>query len=48
MHEKDEVTFLFPSHKVFGYLGDENKIGINQPLIYKVKLNKINKKNESN
>ncbi len=48
MHEKDEVTFLFPSHKVFGYLGDDNKIGINQPLIYKVKLNKINKKNESN
>ena len=48
MHEKDEVTFLFPSHKVFGYLGDENKIGINQPLIYKVKINKINKKNESN
>ena len=48
MHEKDEVTFLFPSHKVFGYLGDQNKIGINQPLIYKVKINKINKKNESN
>lgn len=48
MHEGDVVTFLFPSHKVFGYLGDEKKIGINQPLIYKVKLNKINKKNESN
>ncbi|MFD1292688.1 gliding motility-associated peptidyl-prolyl isomerase GldI [Lutibacter holmesii] len=48
MHEGDVVTFLFPSHKVFGYLGDEKKIGINQPLIYKVQLNKINKKNESN
>jgi len=48
MHEGDVVTFLFPSHKVFGYLGDENKIGINQPVIYKVQLNKINKKNESN
>lgn len=48
MNEGDVVTFLFPSHKVFGYLGDENKIGINQPLIYKVQLNKINKKNESN
>jgi gliding motility-associated peptidyl-prolyl isomerase len=48
MNEGDFVTFLFPSHKVFGYLGDENKIGINQPLIYKVKLNKIKKKNESN
>jgi len=44
MNEGDIVTFLFPSHKVYGYLGDENKIGINQPLIYKVKLNKINKK----
>jgi gliding motility-associated peptidyl-prolyl isomerase len=48
MNESDVVTFLFPSHKVFGYLGDKNKIGINQPLIYKVKLIKINKKNESN
>jgi gliding motility-associated peptidyl-prolyl isomerase len=48
MHEGDFVTFLFPSHKVFGYLGDENKIGIHQPLIYKVKLNKISRKNESN
>jgi gliding motility-associated peptidyl-prolyl isomerase len=48
MNEGDIVTFLFPSHKIFGYLGDENKIGINQPLIYKVQLNKINKKNEIN
>lgn len=38
------VTFLFPSHKVYGYIGDDNKIGINQPLIYKVKLIKINRK----
>lgn len=48
MHEGDDATFLFPSHKVFGYLGDENKIGINQSLIYKVQLIKINKKNENN
>lgn len=48
MKEGDIVTFLFPSHKVFGYLGDQKKININQPLIYKVQLNKINKKNESN
>lgn len=47
MHEGDEVTFLFPSYKMFGYQGDNNKIGINQSLIYKVKLIKINKKNES-
>ena len=48
MNEGDVVTFLFPSHKVFGYLGDQKKIAINQPLIYKVQLNKIKKKNESN
>jgi gliding motility-associated peptidyl-prolyl isomerase len=48
MHEGDNVTFLFPSHKMYGYLGDHNKIDINQPLIYKVQLIKINKKNESN
>lgn len=48
MSEGNTVTFLFPSHKVFGYLGDQNKININQPLIYKVQLIKINKKNESN
>jgi len=38
----DDVTFLFLSHKIYGYTGDQNKIGINQPLIYKVQLNKIN------
>jgi gliding motility-associated peptidyl-prolyl isomerase len=47
MKEGDEVTFLFPSNVAYGYSGDQNKIGINQPLIFKVKLNKINK-NESN
>lgn len=48
MNEGDSFTFLFPSHKMFGYVGDEKKVGINQPLIYKVQLNKIDKKNESN
>lgn len=48
MRENEIATFLFPSHKVFGYLGDQKKIAINQPLIYKVQLIKINKKNESN
>ncbi len=47
MGEGDIVTFLFPSHKVYGYLGDQKKININQPLIYKVQLKKIIKKNES-
>jgi gliding motility-associated peptidyl-prolyl isomerase len=44
----DETTFLFPSHKVYGYAGDQNKIGINQPLIYRVQLIKINKNNKNN
>jgi len=48
MNEGDIVTFLFPSHQVYGYLGDSKKIEINQPLIYQVQLKKINKKNENN
>ena len=43
----DKVTFLFPSHRLYGYLGDQKKINVNQPLIYKVQLNKIIRKNES-
>lgn len=48
MKEGEVVTFLFPSHKVYGYLGDQKEINRNQPLIYKVQLNKIIRKNESN
>lgn len=48
MNEGDIATFLFPSHKVYGYLGDQKKININQSLIYKVQLNKIKKKDENN
>ncbi len=48
MCEGEIVTFLFPSHKIYGYLGDNKKIGNNQSLIYKVKLNKIVKNDESN
>lgn len=44
MKEHEEVVFLFPSHAAFGYSGNQEKIGVNQPLIYKVKLNKINKR----
>jgi len=47
MNEGDEFTFLFPSHKVYGYIGDQNKIDINQPLIINIKLIKI-EKNEAN
>ncbi len=48
MKENEEIKFIFPSFKVFGFSGNQEKIGINQPLIYKVKLNKIIKKNENN
>ena len=39
MHKKEKITFLFPSHVAFGYHGDENKIGANQPIICTVTLN---------
>ena len=48
MHQGDEWVFLFPSYQAYGFVGDTQKIGINQPLIYKVQLNKITKKNENN
>lgn len=44
MHTGETVTFLFPSHKAYGYYGDENKIGRNTPLICKVTVNSISKK----
>ena len=40
MKEGEIVTFLFPSHKAYGYSGYQ-KIGTNQPLIYKVTVKKI-------
>lgn len=41
MNEGEKVTFLFPSHMGFGYHGDNNRIGTNQPLICTVILNDI-------
>lgn len=38
MKEGEEMLFLFPSYKAFGILGDRTKVGMNQPLIYRVKL----------
>ena len=46
MHEGERVTFLFPSHKAYGYTGTE-RINPNQPLIYKVELIKVNKLTEN-
>lgn len=42
MKEGEEMLFLFPSFKAFGFTGDQEKIGIKQPLVYKVKLISIN------
>ena len=49
MKEGETVSFLFPSYKAYGYSGFD-RVGSNEPLIYKVQLIKINKlsKNESN
>lgn len=47
MKEGEEVQFIFPSFKAFGFVGDRERIGINQPLIYNVKLNKIKTNNEN-
>ncbi|MGY5850933.1 gliding motility-associated peptidyl-prolyl isomerase GldI [Salegentibacter sp. F14] len=48
MKEGETVTFLFPSHKAFGYYGDKNKIGTNVPLRAKVTLHDINKNESKN
>ena len=49
MREGEMVTFLFPSHKAYGYTGSD-RINPNQPLIYKVELIEVNKliENEKN
>lgn len=41
MKEGEVVTFIFPSHKAFGYYGDKNKIGTNLPIITTVSLYSI-------
>ena len=43
MHPGEEVTFLFPSHKAFGYTGNE-RVMPNEPLIYTVELIEITDK----
>lgn len=44
MHKGEVVTFLFPSHKAFGYTGN-NRVYPNEPLIYTVHLKEIINKN---
>lgn len=44
MKKNEKVQFLFPSHIAYGYVGDKNRIGMNVPLLYTVKLVDIKKK----
>lgn len=46
MHKNEKVTFLFPSHIAYGYHGDNNKIGTNQPIICTVTLNDFKPKDK--
>jgi gliding motility-associated peptidyl-prolyl isomerase len=41
MHKGETVSFIFPSHMGYGYLGDKEKIGTNVPLICKVTIHDI-------
>ena len=44
MKENEVVVFLFPSYLCFGYRGDGEKIGMNQPLKFTINLLKIKQK----
>lgn len=41
MRKNETISFLFPSHLGYGYLGDKEKIGLNEPLICVVTLKDI-------
>ncbi|WP_177735002.1 gliding motility-associated peptidyl-prolyl isomerase GldI [Flavobacterium inviolabile] len=41
MKKGEKVTFLFPSHMAYGYHGDNDKIGTNEPLMCTVTLTDI-------
>lgn len=42
MRKGEDVVFVFPSYNALGLLGDKEKIGINEPLIYRIQLLEIN------
>ena len=42
LKRNEEVVFIFPSFNAYGKTGDGDRIGIHQPIIYKVKIIKIN------
>lgn len=47
MKEGEEITFLFPSYKAFGYYGLENKVGSNIPIKSTVRLISIDETDTS-
>ena len=48
MRKKERVRFLFTSHMGYGYHGDNNKIGTNQPLFCTVTLRDFMSESEYN
>lgn len=46
LSEGESATFLFPSHLCYGYQGDGDKVGINQPLRYTLQLNSHKKQKQ--
>lgn len=48
MNEGETITFLFPSHKAFGYYGDQDKIKGNMPIKAQVTLLEINPNQNKN
>jgi gliding motility-associated peptidyl-prolyl isomerase len=46
MRKNEKVTFLFPSHIAYGYLGDKNRIGPNVPIMCTVTLTDFGKESE--
>ena len=41
MKTGEEIKFIFPSQKAYGYLGDNKRIGINVPIVCHVTLESI-------
>lgn len=48
MKAGETVTFIFPSHKAFGYYGDKDRIGTNIPIITEVTLHSITQEINTN
>jgi len=44
MKEGEQITFLFPSYKAYGYYGIVDKLGVNTPVQSTVTLKSINNK----